>query len=123
MYALLYMNTIIGYGENREEALIYGKLEAKLCIQHTVRDCKQRGRQYDPLTHMLIPTTRKVYEFIKSDIDQANKMFRNQDLVLLNNEIKRKKFKTKLTTFDEMIKQISSNTSLKLSATMMIKDV
>ena len=72
---------------------------------------------------MLIPTTRKVYEFIKSDIDQANKMFRNQDLVLLNNEIKRKKFKTKLTTFDEMIKQISSNTSLKLSATMMIKDV
>jgi len=121
MYALLYMNKILSYGESRKEALERGKLEAKLCIQHTLRDCKQRGRQYHPYIHMLIPTTPKVYEIIKHDIDEANRMFANQELALLNNEIKRGKFKTKIVTYNEMLERVSKNTTQKLSATLMMK--
>lgn len=109
MYALFHENQIIGYGENREDAVYFAKVEAKLCIQYTVRDCKQRGRPFDPLAPMLIPTSSTVYQEIKTNLNEANKKCLANEFIIMHEERKKGKFKSKLVTIDELAVSLAKN--------------
>jgi hypothetical protein len=109
MYALLHYNNIIGHGETRQDAIFFAKLEAKLCIQYTVRDCKQRSRPYDPFVPMLIPTSSTVYQAIKTNLDEANEKCLKGEFLVMHEEHKRNKFKSKLVTVNELSASIVKN--------------
>jgi len=66
-YAFIHFGQIIGYGQSKEEALNYVKLEGKACVNSTIDQFEKKG-SYSMMKPLILEMSKELYDIIHKDI-------------------------------------------------------